>query len=184
LAAHLYDLRTGQSDINADTATEEQHKVMLALLTKYAGALETHAPSLAAPMPARHVIVLTGATGSLGAHILDQLVRRTDVEQIIVLARASSDTQALDRVDLSLGQRMLNPLHRSSRSKSDFVVAFAADIDKDDLGLEPETYAYIRDKATAVIHVWLFSFRKARAEDRGEITEQLDCQLQPWGRVL
>jgi Male sterility protein len=155
-------LRTGHSDIDADIATQEQHKIMLTLLSKYTDALETHKASVAAPMPARHVIVLTGATGSLGAHILDKLVRRTDVEQVIVLARASSDTEALDRVNSSLQQRMLSPLYERTHSESSDVVAFAADLDKDHLGLSPETYAYIRDKATAVIHVWLWSSDQAR----------------------
>lgn len=56
----------------------------------------------AEPTSNEHVIVLTGATGSLGALLVHTLALSTKVRSLICLCRASSDEEARTRVDESL----------------------------------------------------------------------------------
>ncbi|KAK4691546.1 hypothetical protein P7C71_g5477, partial [Lecanoromycetidae sp. Uapishka_2] len=74
LAKHLYALalngRTPEDD-------EDEIKEMEAMIQKYS-TFKKHMPG-SDPAPEGHVIVLTGATGSLGAHLLAQLLHRPDV---------------------------------------------------------------------------------------------------------
>lgn len=74
--------------------------------------------------------MLTGATGSLGAHLLEQLLNLDSVDRVICLVRASSDKEALQRVDESLAQRRLTGLSGRSGAK---VEAHAADLSLPDL---------------------------------------------------
>lgn len=102
-------------------------------------------------------VVLTGATGSLGAHILDQLIRRPSVARVICLSRASSDAESLVRLQASLQQRQ-RTLTPEAWSK---ILSLAADVNNSNqLGLESaETYEMIRASATAIIHnAWPVNF--------------------------
>jgi thioester reductase-like protein len=74
--------------------------------------------------------VLTGATGSLGAHLLDQLLDQEDVDKVICLVRARNDEDALKRVEESLRVRCLRPCNEGRKSA---VVAYPSDLSLDDL---------------------------------------------------
>ncbi|CAN8105946.1 unnamed protein product [Discula destructiva] len=103
------------------------------------------------------IVVLTGATGSLGAHILDQLTRRPSIARVICLSRAASDAESLERLKSSLQQRQ-RTLAPEAWSK---ILSFAADVnDSTRLGLaSAETYEMIRASATAIIHnAWPVNF--------------------------
>lgn len=101
-------------------------------------------------------VVLTGATGSLGAHILDQLTRQPGIARVICLSRASSDAESLVRLKASLQQRQRD-LAPEAWSK---IASFAADVNNSNrLGLSAETYALIAASVTAVIHnAWPVNF--------------------------
>ena len=49
--------------------------------------------------------LLTGATGTLGAHILHELLGNTDVRQIFCLVRAADEEEGHKRVSKSLVDR-------------------------------------------------------------------------------
>lgn len=102
------------------------------------------------------IVILTGATGSLGAHILDQLTRRPTIARVICLSRASSDAESLERLQTSLQQRQRS-LAPEAWSK---IVSFAADVNNSNrLGLTADTYEMIRASATAIIHnAWPVNF--------------------------
>lgn len=74
--------------------------------------------------------VLTGATGSLGAHLLDQLLALETVAKVFCLVRATSEKEALQRVDESLAQRRLSGLKERGHDK---VEAYPADLSLPDL---------------------------------------------------
>ncbi|SYW78632.1 related to alpha-aminoadipate reductase [Ustilago bromivora] len=99
--------------------------------------------------PEKEIIVLTGATGSLGAHIVDQLRRKQTVSQIICLNRAANHQEAAKRTRDSLEARGLPPLQEGSSTE---VVSLAVDLSKDNLGLSRQEYAEISSKVTCVIH--------------------------------
>jgi thioester reductase-like protein len=101
------------------------------------------------------VVVLTGATGSLGAHILDQLTRRPEVKRVICLSRAKSHSDSTSRIQDSLSQR-LRTLTPESQGK---ITSYSADVNKPQLGLTSEEYEDIRKSATSIIHnAWPVNF--------------------------
>ena len=101
------------------------------------------------------VVVLTGATGSLGAHILTQLIESPSVTQVICLSRAKSHGDSIQRVNDSLTQRHCQPSAEGRRK----IVSYAADVNVEHLGLTAEEYESIRSTCTAVIHnAWPVNF--------------------------
>lgn len=149
LAEYILNAKSGKAGAERDV-----RKVMVEYVDKWAAKLVTPSPR-SAPQPQGEVIVLTGTTGSLGAHILDQLTRRPEVSKVICLSRARSHADSEKRVSDSLAQR-LRSLTPEAQSK---IISYAADVNRVDLGLTSQEYAYIRDNATSVIHnAWPVNF--------------------------
>lgn len=148
LAAHLLALKAGTA---AGNSLERAHASMAAMVKKWSAQVDRTAAAGSDPTPAKEVVVLTGATGSLGAHILDQLLRRPDVAEVICLARAKSHEDATARVSASLEAR-----HRTVPAHW---TALSADVNRADLGLGVDEYNALRTRATCVIHnAWPVNF--------------------------
>jgi FlaA1/EpsC-like NDP-sugar epimerase len=94
----------------------------------------------------RDTVVLTGATGALGAHILAQLLAKPNRARVICLCRASDDDDARKRVQDSLQRRRLPSLDDST------VVCLAADFTQDLLGLDMQNFQQVAN-AARIIHV-------------------------------
>ncbi|KAJ3777681.1 L-aminoadipate-semialdehyde dehydrogenase [Lentinula raphanica] len=151
LANFILSLRSGE----AKTDSTDREVKMLAMVDKWASKLGTHRPGVSAiPKPEyAHIVVLTGATGSLGAHILHQLTQHPSVRKVICLSRANSHGNSLERVQESLKLRKL-PIPDSSKFDS-----YAANPNVPQLGLTDEEYASIRAEVTDVIHnAWPVNF--------------------------
>ncbi|KAJ4993423.1 nrps-like protein [Stagonosporopsis vannaccii] len=142
LSSHLHGLRTGMAE--KQTSVEE---TMQDLLAKY---------SNFSPVQKRNV-VLTGTTGSLGAHVLAQLVARADIEAVHCLVRAKNSQDAARRVTQSLLQRKIyHTLSLKARAK---INALPSDFSNAQLGLSTATYNTIAHKVTNVIHcAWAVNF--------------------------
>ena len=157
LADYLLEIKTGKA---GQSGPEKDYKTMWEMVERYTSQLiKEDSSAVDADVTSNghssHVIVLTGATGSLGAHILDQLVRRPDVSRVICLSRAKSHQDSLLRVQESLSQR-LRMLTPEGESK---IVSYAADVNRPDLGLSAEEYEGLRQESTAVIHnAWPVNF--------------------------
>lgn len=139
----------------------EGGKQMWTMVDKWAKAIVPASASSSGPADAQidgvsgEVIVLTGATGSLGAFILENLVNRPEVVRVVCLSRGSSHQESLSRVHASLAQRQRN----LSPEALEKIISFAADVNRPDLGLEPEQLEMIRLQATAYIHnAWPVNF--------------------------
>lgn len=105
------------------------------------------------------VVVLTGATGALGAHILDLLQQTETVDSIYCLVRGANDHAVKERVDKALQQRGLTSLSASNVAK-DRIQVVPAQLSNKRLGLSDELYDYLSEKATLIIHVaWTVNFR-------------------------
>lgn len=150
LAAHVLALRTGQVAQTQEELDKQAYATMWSLVKKYSETLEYHKPVKDANRPGQHTVVLTGATGALGAHIVAQLVSSPSVARVYALVRAKDDTNAAERVASSLKQRRVRTLKAEETAK---IVSLASNIDKADLGLSPDRYTEIRNNATAVIAV-------------------------------
>lgn len=141
LAAHLLSLRTGDAVGQGD-----EIGAMSDLIKKYS--------SFSANLqPRKEVIILTGTTGSLGAHILAQLIRNDNVGKIYCLVRASSPQKALERVLSTMATKRL-PLINIYK-----IVALPASLDRSDLGLSEELLEEVKNSLTKVIHsAWAVNF--------------------------
>ncbi|KAK2059827.1 male sterility protein [Colletotrichum caudatum] len=146
LSAYLYSLGAGEG-VAAEVAVEDE---MRELIEKYGD----FSPVKSAP---RSSIAVTGATGSLGAHIVTKLAADPTIKTVYCFARAGSDAEAARRVKSSLIQRRLyHAMPASSRRK---LVALATDLADPRLGLTEEAYARVRRDLRLVIHAaWSVNF--------------------------
>lgn len=142
LSAHLEHLRSGQEE-KQETLAEQ----IDALVSRYAS---FH------PVEKKRRIALTGATGSLGAHVLAQLVSRADVEVVYCLVRACNNTDASNRIEKFLVQRKIYNTLALSKMR-----ALATDLASPRLGLDEATYKDMASSLTGVIHcAWSVNFNK------------------------
>lgn len=99
------------------------------------------------------VVILTGATGALGAHILDFL-RSSCTSSIICLVRASCQEAANERVNKSLTQRQ-----KASLTASKNISCFPVKISEPQLGLSQGDYTFLVQNTTLIIHAaWAVNF--------------------------
>ena len=112
------------------------------------------------------VVVLTGATGALGAHILDQLRSSSRVSKIHCLVRAASPTAATERVSKSLLARNKAPLPKTSTTKvhchscklSDPFLGLSSSSAKSNEQTE-DLYTTLARRTTIIIHAaWAVNF--------------------------
>ncbi|KAM5344199.1 hypothetical protein ACJ41O_012736 [Fusarium nematophilum] len=166
LSGYLHSLRTG-----TELKEKSEEEVMQELVAKYS---RFEPFTRGTQVPDGEVILLTGATGSLGAHILSQLLSLPRVRHVYCLVRASSPEAAQQRVLDSLALRGLSPHHNSAHERimasltdkglskyhhSAKFTALPADLSLPDLGLGQEVFDAIRSTLTSVIHsAWAVNF--------------------------
>jgi thioester reductase-like protein len=140
LASYLSALRSGGSFAKRSELDEMQ-----ALIDRYGTFTAQRVTDAGAP----RVVLLTGATGSLGAHILAQLLRLPSVEKIFCLNRGS-DPQGRTRESLKLRGLEVPPEGLDARVES-----LSAVLTKPGFGLEPGQLAGVN----LVIHnAWSVNF--------------------------
>lgn len=92
-------------------------------------------------------VLLTGATGFLGAFLLAALLEGTDLH-VCCLVRADDDRAALDRIESTFARyRLDDALIDGGR-----VTAIAGDLALPRLGLTPERYQRLADTVDAIVH--------------------------------
>ena len=146
-----------------DTGGENEEQSMLDLVNEF-GSFEELASKhldngLHDKKEAGDVVVLTGATGALGAHILDLLQKTAGVDTIYCLVRGADEHAAKERVNKALEQRGLTSL-LSPKTTSEKVKVIPAQLGDQQLGLSDELYNHLAKEATSIIHVaWSVNFR-------------------------
>ncbi|KAL1640959.1 putative NRPS-like protein biosynthetic cluster [Diplodia intermedia] len=155
LAAHLAALSNG--DTSPSSPSQSETDLMRALVSQYTAALPTTFVPGPLPPPRTDTVLLTGATGSLGAHILAQLLPLPHISTIYALVRAPTPTAAHARILTSLSTRALTPSPTLLTTK---LRALPADLsDTTSLGLDASTYAALQSSLTTVIHAaWAVNF--------------------------
>ncbi|WP_277743985.1 amino acid adenylation domain-containing protein [Streptomyces sp. LX-29] len=111
-------------------------------------------------------ILLTGATGFVGSHLLAELLATTEAE-IVCPVRASSPDEAAERVRRALADQQLPlPVDR------DRITAEPADLARPHLGLTPERFAELTESVDAIYHnAATVSIMRDYASLRGANTE-------------
>ncbi|KAF8244722.1 hypothetical protein K440DRAFT_663249 [Wilcoxina mikolae CBS 423.85] len=101
------------------------------------------------------VVLLTGATGALGAHILHALLK-AKVKKVICLCRAESASAATVRVLESLKRRKLPMMWDEATTT---VQACPAEFSEAHLGVPKETFSKLATEGTMIIHAaWPVNF--------------------------
>ncbi|KAI1101066.1 L-aminoadipate-semialdehyde dehydrogenase [Jackrogersella minutella] len=151
LASYLYSLRTGQELSHIDEIA-----LMSKLIAKY-----SEFPRFVPGSQQRdgEVVLITGTTGSLGAHILSQIVSLPGVKKVYCLVRAKSPEDARSRVVSSLESRKI--FDPATMEKA---ICLPSDFSQESLGLDRSTLDTLRSSLTTVIHsAWMVNFNVSLA---------------------
>lgn len=155
---YLISIRKGQQ-----VEAEDETQLMRDLVQEYSS---FNKDPLSSPDPASsdlhnitnsfgEVVILTGATGALGAHILSLLRSSHHVSEIHCLIRAASPTAANERISKSLLARNKAPLDPTSSKIS----CHTCKISDPALGLTTPIYEDLTIRSTLIIHAaWAVNF--------------------------
>jgi len=163
LADYVLKRRHGQALVPGSTADDEL-TLMRQLVEEYSNFQSVEAETKtsgddvnSSSIDERDVVVLTGATGALGAHVLDQYRSLASVRKVYCLVRAADAHAAEERVAKALAYRKLRALADDPEKK---VVVLPAHLADARLGLDDETYSAVAREATVIMHVaWSVNFR-------------------------
>ncbi|EAU33556.1 conserved hypothetical protein [Aspergillus terreus NIH2624] len=149
LARYLDSLNSGS--VNGVVSVEDQ---MSSLIARYS-LFERHKPRPNG-LDGRYILV-TGATGSLGGHVVAQLSAMDIVQKVYCPIRAGSPIAAYERLAASMRTRQIyEKLPDAARSK---LVALPCDLSDPQLGFDSFTYNTITSELTDVIHcAWSVNF--------------------------
>jgi thioester reductase-like protein len=158
LAQYLKRRRHGEDEQNGG-AEDDEYTYMLQLVEDYSRSFtargEVQIPNGITHRADGEVVVLTGATGALGAHILDQYRQQSSVKKIWCLVRGVDSRASAGRVNKALSQRSLQPVDGDPK-----VTVLPAVLGQPQLGLDEETYDKLARDATIIMHVaWSVNFR-------------------------
>ena len=149
MADELLRMQSGHS-LDGRLTVEDR---MQGLIDKYGSDFETHHEVRNSNLA--NAVVITGTTGSLGAHLLSQVSFRDDIKRIICLVRAPTDDEALGRVQQSLSQRKVDVDWSKIR-------VYASDFGEPHLGLSNEVYQNVTYSLRSIIHsAWNVNFNMA-----------------------
>jgi acyl transferase domain-containing protein/thioester reductase-like protein/acyl carrier protein len=104
------------------------------------------------------VVIVTGASGSLGSHLVQTLAERPDVATVVCMNRPVSNMSADKRQADSLSSRGIQ-LSPAARSK---LRVYDTNTTKPQLGLPAQEYAWLAQNGTHIIHnAWPMSGTRA-----------------------
>ncbi|KAJ5770673.1 uncharacterized protein N7511_002724 [Penicillium nucicola] len=136
---------------SSEVGTDEVREVEVAKYVEtYRQGFEAPSPSYeisSIDYPRGHCIVLTGATGSLGSHLMEKLIQQSDVRHVVCVNRHSS-TPVATRQQQALSSRGIT-LSASDHSKLRFI---ETDTSKPQLGVSTAEYEWLTQNTTHIIH--------------------------------
>ncbi|GAA5795101.1 hypothetical protein HPULCUR_000453 [Helicostylum pulchrum] len=118
-----------------------------------------------------HVVMLTGATGSLGSAILLKLLRNPKVKTVYALVRGNESTDLMGRIADSFKKRGYpeSELHEAGR-----VQALPMNVEEEYLGLSIDIYNKLRSETTMILAcAWLLDFNQTVAHYDSECIKGL-----------
>ncbi|KAI1335159.1 acetyl-CoA synthetase-like protein [Xylariaceae sp. FL0016] len=154
LARILLSMRTGESPDDGHTTEANGIGEMDSLITEHARF--SPRPQGKQPNPTKDTALITGATGALSAHILDQLLDDPHIDKVFCLVRGDD---VISRLEHSLEQRGLSLVSSRQSRASKLTALRTDDLGAANLGLSPDIYSGLRDATTLVIHAaWPVNF--------------------------
>lgn len=164
LAEVVLQMRSGESAKSESKEQDErdQHRLMVDLVKKYSTLEDSDPTALSSPSsspPPQNsrgkIVLLTGPTGSLGAHILSQLLSNDNISHIHLLVRGATSTACHERVIKALTSRQLSvPTDFDTK-----VQIHSCKLSDTSLGLSDHDYANLAAMVDVIIHVaWSVNF--------------------------
>ncbi|KAJ9644304.1 hypothetical protein H2204_001655 [Knufia peltigerae] len=170
LSALILRIRSGEETNDIKDTSLDQHALMLDLVKRYSTFEDSglspipSTPSCSSPAPSPVTtasnqegvqILLTGPTGSLGSHILHQLLCDPRVSHIHLFVRGETAQASRDRVLEALSSRLLPvPIDFGSRT-----TIWQCTLSDPLLGLSPADYATLASRVDVIIHLaWSVNF--------------------------
>ncbi|KAJ5223977.1 AMP-dependent synthetase/ligase [Penicillium chermesinum] len=145
LADYICASQSGSGTLEA----EDDISLMKSLIQKYSS-FEQHTPQASASNS--KTVLLTGATGSIGAHTLYELLRDDTVSAVYCLTRRSSPLEGVHR---SLADRNL----KLTSNQASRIIALNSSLDQPHLGIDERTIHDMRNTVTHIIHAaWPVNF--------------------------
>ncbi|EWZ38771.1 hypothetical protein FOCG_05160 [Fusarium oxysporum f. sp. radicis-lycopersici 26381] len=155
LAQEISRVSSGAEASSLDAKDEQDAANMLQRYANFGG--QRREPCSARTLSQN--IVLTGATGSLGAHLLAKLALSSSVQTVYCLVRASSNANAQERVEKSLEERNLRSNFPEELPRK--ITCLAADLSDQYLGLGKDTFRSIARDVDIVYHCgWTVNFNQ------------------------
>ncbi|CBF86773.1 uncharacterized protein ANIA_10297 [Aspergillus nidulans FGSC A4] len=141
-------IHAAQAGRNGDQ--EDHDSIMQHLIDKYSS-FKAHIPVPELVKNDRGVI-LTGATGSIGAHTLYQMLNNDTVSVVYCLTRRDNPKEAILK---ALEQKRLSILPYRTKK----IIALKSDLDRPDLGLTEEMIEEMRQCVSLIVHTaWPVNF--------------------------
>ncbi|TCD66635.1 putative NRPS-like protein biosynthetic cluster [Steccherinum ochraceum] len=149
LASAIVDLvEGGEATYNTMSHAEQIQE----LFEKYSKDLPDFSSKIPPNLAQGRVVLITGATGNLGSHILAALVQSPTVKRVYTVDRGP---QPADRLRSSFQDRSL-PVRLLESEK---LVICIGDLSKPDLGLSEKVLKEVHDSVTHVLHnAWKLDF--------------------------
>ncbi|KAK4941529.1 putative NRPS-like protein biosynthetic cluster [Elasticomyces elasticus] len=164
LSALILRLRSGGSVNGTHDKDPNQHQLMLDMAKEYSTftdpRLATNGSSQAPPPSPEDKqrglqILLTGPTGSLGSHILHNLLSNPRISHIHLLVRGSTPHASRERVLKALTSRLL-PVPEDFDSKT---TIWQCKLSEPNLGLSTTDYTHLSSTVDIIIHLaWSVNF--------------------------
>ncbi|QKD55241.2 male sterility protein-domain-containing protein [Fusarium oxysporum Fo47] len=156
LAQEISRVSSGAEASSLDAKDEQDAANMLQRYANFGG--QRREPCSARTL-SQNIQVLTGATGSLGAHLLAKLALSSSVQTVYCLVRASSNANAQERVEKSLEERNLRSNFPEELPRK--ITCLAADLSDQYLGLGKDTFRSIARDVDIVYHCgWTVNFNQ------------------------
>ncbi|KAI9926345.1 hypothetical protein MW887_004109 [Aspergillus wentii] len=145
LAEFIQALQNGQGP-----KVEDEVSLMPGLIEKYSN-FRLHKP-VAKSKTTKKSVILTGATGSIGAHTLIKLLNDRTISTVYCLTRRAQPKEAIMK---ALSQKSLSVMPFRSRK----IVALAGSLDQPDFGVDPGMLNEMRQSVSLIIHTaWPVNF--------------------------
>ncbi|KAM0277439.1 hypothetical protein ACHAQH_005803 [Verticillium albo-atrum] len=146
LSAYLFGLSRNEETSQAASVESEMRDL-----------IERYSQQAATSLPTPSAVAVTGATGSLGAHVAAKLARDPSISTVYCLVRAKCDREAAKRVQASMIQRRI--YHGLSLTDRQKIVSLATDLSDAQLGLTSDKYTQLSQTLRSVIHcAWSVNF--------------------------
>ncbi|OTB01437.1 hypothetical protein M426DRAFT_64072 [Hypoxylon sp. CI-4A] len=154
LARMLFSMRTGQKLEDAHMDDGDEVEKMEKIIGEYSE-FQSWTPGTL-PNPAKDNVILTGATGALGAHLLNQLLDDPKVERVYCLVRGNDP---LARINASMHTRGFEAVDNDETRAGKLTALTTNNLGARYLGLPLEQYGVLQESTTLIIHAtWPVNF--------------------------